>query len=73
MAALYVQGVNSLQVKLVSWKNKNCRQQTDVVQHPSGRKREQDTLIPTAAVSLSEQHLVKSLKAAAQNQRKKIS
>lgn len=52
---------------------KNCRQQTDVVQHPSGRKREQDTLIPTAAVSLSEQHLVKSLKAAAQNQRKKIS
>lgn len=47
---------------------KNCRQQRDVVQHLPIRQTKQDTLIPRATVSLSEQHLAKSLKAAAQNQ-----
>lgn len=40
-------------------RTKNCRQQSDAVQHLPCRKRKQDTFIPTTK-SLSEQHLAKS-------------
>lgn len=72
MVKLYISGCQQLSCKLGKHV-KSCRQQKDVVQHLAARERKQDTLIPTATKSLSDQCLAKSLNVAAQNQLKNIS